>query len=70
MTERFNYVIARKWEKTDKPGDAICVYTYGHEVFNGTMDDAVSMRDFIQGRTDEEGYEIYPVMGEPLKTSL
>lgn len=59
--EEFNYIIARPWVEGESP---LCTYAYGHEVFHGNIEDARSMRDFINGRCDKEErgkYKIYKI---------
>lgn len=64
--EEFNYIIARPWVEGES---SLCTYTYGHAVFHGTIKDARSMRDFINGRCEPENkgkYKIYKIESEPI----
>lgn len=64
MTERFNYVIARPW---DKDSDQLCCYmSYNNQVYWGTMKDAQGSLDYVINRMKEDGepndYRIYKVV--------
>lgn len=62
---QFNYVIARPWTED---GTSLCIYAYGKDVFHGTIEDARSMRDFINGRCAKgEVYSIYRIHQEPIE---
>ena len=64
MNEKIDYVIARKW-----PNGSLCCYAYGSQVFNGTIEEAQSMKEFINSRCDEEHegeYKIYRIEKETI----
>ena len=60
MSDKFNYVIARRWYDDS---NELCCYTYHNTVFYGNAEDAISTRDFIRNRADEnsEEYEVYKI---------
>ena len=66
--EKFNYVIARPWY-SDGSSNSLCCYSYGSTVFHGTMEDAITTRDFIRSRADEHSdeYEIYKINDDFIK---
>jgi hypothetical protein len=66
MSDKFNYVIARRWYEDS---NELCCYVYHNAIFYGNMEDAISTRDFIRGRGDghKEEYEIYKIEDKFLK---
>jgi hypothetical protein len=64
--ERFNYVIARRWDT--KKNELNC-YTFHTTVFYGNMKDANHTLEFIRGRVDynPEEYQIYVINDKPLE---
>lgn len=64
--EEFNYVVARKWEPDDPITD-LCIYTCGHQIQTGTLEDAQEFLSYVQSRADaHEQYHIYKVTYEKL----
>lgn len=65
-TEKFNYVIARKWYADS---NQLNCYTYFNTVFYGDMGDAIATRDFIRGRADSNNdeFEIHRIEDNFLK---
>jgi hypothetical protein len=63
---KFNYVIARRWEKEK---NQLSCYTFHVTVFYGDIDDARKTLEFIKGRADHkpEEYQIYVINNEPLE---
>lgn len=66
MSNKFNYVIARRWYDDN---NELCCYTYHNTVFYGNTKDAIATRDFIRGRAEEHSteYEIYKIDDKFLK---
>lgn len=64
--DKFNYVIARRWEKEK---NQLSCYTFHTTVFYGDIDDARKTLEFIKGRADHkpEEYQIYVINNEPLE---
>ena len=64
--DRFNYVIARRW---DKEKNELSCYAFGATVFYGDMVDAKNTLEFIRGRDSHyppEEYEIYRIPDVPV----
>ena len=58
MNEKFNFIIARKW---DKNSDHLCVYTmHNKEVHFGTMMGAKNLKKEIELRSNKK-YNIYTI---------
>lgn len=72
MSEKFNYVIARKWD-SKSIDNSLCCYTYHSTVFYGDTEDAQKTLEFIRGKieaNDEEknkDYQIYRINDEPIR---
>jgi hypothetical protein len=70
MSDVFNYVIARRWYNDS---NQLCCYAYGSTVFYGDMEDAISTRNFIRSRSEDNNdehfgeYEIYKIEDKFLK---
>lgn len=64
--EEFNYVVARKWEPKYNTDD-LCIYTYGHQIQKGTLQDAQNFLAYVQSRAQEgQEYHIYKINYEKL----
>ena len=64
--DRFNYVIARRW---DKEKNELSCYAFGATVFYGDLVDAKNTLEFIRGRETHhpsDDYEIYRIPDVPL----
>lgn len=66
MKNKFNYVVARRWENEK---NQLSCYTFHVTVFYGDIDDARKTLEFIRGRADHkpEEYQIYVINDEPLE---
>lgn len=64
--EKFNYVIARRWEKEK---NQLSCYTFHNTVFYGDIEDARNTLEFIKGRADDkpEEYQIYIINDNPIE---
>lgn len=64
--EEFDYVVAREWEP-EYSTDDLCIYTYGHQIQKGTLEDAQEFLSYVQSRANaHEQYHIYKVTYEKL----
>jgi hypothetical protein len=53
---KFTYAIGRPWYP-EKPDSTICFYMYGSEIFNGTLTDAKTFRDYCNGVSERDHKE-------------
>lgn len=58
--EQFSYCVGRPWDEKDVDG-SICTYTYGNEIFYGTMETAEKFKKFVEDRENKE-YYIYKLV--------
>lgn len=60
--EEFSFIIAKKWNDT-KPSTLsnLGVYTYFQEIHTSTLEGAKSLLSYVQSRSPEYKYKIYPV---------
>jgi hypothetical protein len=66
MSEKFNYVVGRRWNPDEAEG-SVAAYSYGGQVHYGTMEDAEAFRDYCNGTLrpmewKDGGYRIYKLV--------
>jgi hypothetical protein len=72
--QKFHYAIGKPW-RGDEPHGSIGFYTYGSEIFYGTLNEAIGMRDSFNEKSKESyfgsddasrgGYRIYQLSEVP-----
>ena len=67
MSKEFNYSVGFYWYEDS---DQIGIYTYGRDVFYGTMEEAKEFRDYCQNQPDNQGedkrdYKIFQLVEVP-----
>jgi len=71
---KFHYAIGKPWNATD-PHGSVGFYTYGSQIFYGTLNEAISLRDDFNRKSKESyfgpddvsrgGYRIYQLTEIP-----
>lgn len=60
--KKFNYGVGFYWPNSD---GAIGLYSYGTDVFHGTLKDAKEFKKYVQGGDPEKEYHIFMLVEVP-----
>lgn len=55
-----HYVIARPWDPEDPDSD-LCIYAYGNEIQQGTLEDARDMLAYVKRHSEPEDRKHYAI---------
>ena len=57
----FDYVIARKWDKSKPAAGNLAVYAFGSEIQHGDSDSAKQMLEYVKRQSPDKDWYIFVV---------